>query len=50
MNSVVIAMLVFVGAGLIAVAMVALIGSAIPIVGTQILRPRPWLRQLWIKR
>ncbi len=50
MNSVVIAMVVFVGAGLIAMAMVALIGAAIPIVGTRILRPRPWLRNLWIKR
>jgi hypothetical protein len=50
MNSVVIAMVVFVGAGLIAVAMVALIGAAIPMVGPRILRPRPWLRSFWIKR
>lgn len=50
MNSVVIAMVVFVGAGLIAMAMVALIGAAIPIVGPRILRPRPCLRSFWIKR
>ena len=35
MNSVVIAMLVLVGTGLIAMAMVAIIGAAIPIVGPQ---------------
>ena len=50
MNSVVIAMVVFVGAGLIAMAMVALIGAAIPIVGPRILRRRPWIRDFWIKR
>jgi hypothetical protein len=50
MNSVALAMVVFVGAGLIAMAMVALIGAAIPIVGSRILRPRPWLRSFWIKR
>jgi hypothetical protein len=50
MNSVLIAMVVFVGAGLIAMAMVALIGAAIPIVGPRILPPRPWLRNFWIKR
>ena len=35
MNSVVIAMLVLVGTGLIAMAMVAIIGAAIPIIGPQ---------------
>jgi hypothetical protein len=50
MNSVVIAMVVFVGAGLIAMAMVALIGAAIPIVGPRILQRRPWIRTFWIKR
>ena len=50
MNSVVIAMVVFVGAGLIAMAMVALIGAAIPIVGPCILQPRlrTWIS--WFKR
>jgi hypothetical protein len=50
MNSVVIAMVVFVGAGLIAMAMVALIGAAIPIVGPRMLPPRPWIRTSWFKR
>jgi hypothetical protein len=50
MNSVVIAMAVFVGAGLIAMAMVALIGAAIPVVGPRILRPRPWTWTAWLKR
>jgi len=50
MNSVVIAMVVFVGAGLIAMGMVALIGAAIPLVGNRALRPRPWLRSLGFKR
>ena len=50
MNSVVIAIVVFVGAGLIAMAMVALIGAAIPVVGPRILPPRPWLWASWFKR
>jgi hypothetical protein len=50
MNSVVIAMVVFVGAGLIAMAMVALIGAAIPIIAPRILRRRPWTRTFWVKR
>jgi hypothetical protein len=50
MNSVVIAIVVFVGAGLIAIAMVALIGAAIPIVAPRTLRPRPWTRTSWFKR
>ena len=50
MNSVVIAMVVFVGAGLIAMAMVAVIGAATPIVGPRILRRRPWIRDFWSKR
>jgi hypothetical protein len=50
MNSVVMAMVVFVGAGLIAMAMVALIGAAIPVVGPRMLRPRPWRRMFWIER
>jgi hypothetical protein len=50
MNSVVIAMVVFVGAGLIAMVMVALIGAAIPIAGPRSLRPRPWIRSFWITR
>jgi hypothetical protein len=50
MNSVVIAMVVFVGAGLIVMAMVALIGAAIPVVGPRILPPRPRMRPFWIKR
>lgn len=50
MNSVVMAMVVFVGAGLIAMAMVALIGAAIPVVGPRMLRPRRWLRIFWTKR
>jgi hypothetical protein len=50
MNSVVIAMVVLVGSGLIAMAMVALIGAAIPIVGPHILRRRPWLWGFWIKQ
>jgi hypothetical protein len=50
MNSVVMAMVVFVGAGLIAMAMVALIGAAIPIVGPRVLRPRPWTWTSWLKR
>ena len=50
MNSVVIAIVVFVGAGLIAMAMVALIGAAIPIVGPRMLPPRPWIWTSWLKR
>ena len=50
MNSVVVAIVIFVGAGLIAIAMVALIGAAIPIVGPRILRPRPWTWISWFKR
>jgi len=50
MNSVVIAMVVFVGAGLIAMAIVALIGAAIPVVGPRILRARPWTWTAWLKR
>ena len=50
MNSVVIAMVVVVGTGLIAMAMVAIIGAAIPIVGPHILRRRPWIWNLWIKQ
>ena len=50
MNSVVMAMAVFVGAGLIAMAMVALMGAAIPVVGPRMLRPRPWRRIFWTKR
>jgi len=49
MNSVVIAMVVLVGAGLIVMAMVALIGAAIPVVGPRILQPRPWIWSLWSK-
>jgi len=49
MNSVVIAMVEFVGAGLIAMAIVAIIGAAIPVVGPRILRRRPWNRYFWIK-
>jgi len=41
MNSVVIAMVVLVGSGLIAMAVVALIGAAI--VGPRFLRPGPWI-------
>ena len=48
MNSVV--MVVFVGAGLIAMAMVALIAAGIPVVGPRMLRPRPWRRIFWTKR
>jgi hypothetical protein len=50
MNGVVIAIVVFVGAGLIAIAMVALIGAAIPIVAPRILQPRPWTWTSWFKR
>jgi hypothetical protein len=50
MNSVVVAMVVFVGAGLIAMAMVALVGAAIPIVGPRMLRARPWIWTPWFKR
>jgi hypothetical protein len=50
MNSVVLAMVVFVGAGLIAMAIVALIGAAIPIVGPRMLQPRPWTWISWFKR
>lgn len=50
MNSVVIAMVIFVGAGLIVMAMVALIGAAIPIVGPRMLQPRPWTWAFWFKR
>lgn len=49
MNSVVIAMVVFVGAGLIVMAMVALIGAAIPIVGPRTFPPRPWIWTSWFK-
>jgi len=31
------------GAGLLALAVVAFIGAAIPIVGQRMLRPRPWI-------
>jgi hypothetical protein len=31
-------------------AMVALIGAAIPAVGPRILPRRPWMRPFWIKR
>jgi hypothetical protein len=50
MNSVVIAMVIFVGAGLIVMAMVALIGAAIPVVGPRMLPPRPWTWPSWFKR
>ena len=50
MNSVVIAMVVFVGAGFIAMATVALVGAAIPVVGPRALRPRPWIQISWLKR
>lgn len=50
MNSVVIAMLTFVGAGLIAMAMIALIGAAVPIIGPRMLPPRPWIWTSWFKR
>ena len=50
MNSVVIAMVVLVGAGLIALAMVALIGAAIPLITPRILRPRAGLPGFRIKR
>lgn len=50
MNSVVIAMVVLVGAGLIVMAMVALIGAAIPAVGPPMLPPRPWILTSWFKR
>lgn len=50
MNSVVIAIVVFVGAGLVAMAIVALIAAAIPIVGPRILPSRPWLWTSWFKR
>lgn len=45
MNGVVLAMALFVGAGLVGLAMVALIGAAIPNVGPR-LRARPWPRSL----
>ena len=50
MNSVVIAMVIMVGAGLIVMAMVALIGAAIPVVGPRMLQPRPWTWTSWLKR
>ena len=50
MNSVVIAMVILVGAGLIVMAIVALIGPAIPVVGPRMLPPRPWIWASWFKR
>jgi hypothetical protein len=50
MNSVVIAMVIMVGAGLIVMAMVALIAAAIPVVGPRMLQPRPWTWISWLKR
>ena len=50
MNSVVIAMVIMVGAGLIVMAMVALIGAAIPAVGPRMLQPRPRIWTSWFKR
>jgi uncharacterized membrane protein YeaQ/YmgE (transglycosylase-associated protein family) len=38
------------GSGLIALAVVAFIGAAIPIVGQRILRPRPWIWSFWSRR
>jgi uncharacterized membrane protein YeaQ/YmgE (transglycosylase-associated protein family) len=35
------------GAGLLALAVVAFTGAAIPLVGQRLLRPRPWLRSFW---
>jgi hypothetical protein len=50
MNSVVIAMVLFVGVGLITVAMVTLIEAAIPNVGPPTLRAQPWSWSSWWKR